>query len=95
MAEAFILRRAIKVHSVILANLVLAKDVVPEFLQESCTPEKLAGCLREVLGDSPLRRQQVEAFAGLDAIMSTGHQSPSVRAADIVLAAMRTGRRAG
>ncbi len=94
-AEAFILRRAIKVHSVILANLVLAKDVVPEFLQESCTPEKLADALREVLGDSPLRRQQVEAFAGLDAIMSTGHQSPSVRAADIVLAAMRTGRRAG
>ncbi len=94
-AEAFVLRRAIKVPSVILANLVLGSDVVPEFLQENCTPEKLADALREVLADSPLRRAQVEAFAGIDAIMSTGQQSPSVRAADIVLAAMRTARRAG
>ena len=34
--------RAIKVHSVILANLVVGDNVVPEFLQEDCTPEKLS-----------------------------------------------------
>jgi hypothetical protein len=39
-------------------------------------------------------RRQVEAFARLDAIMSTGNQSPSVRATDIVLDTMRKGRRA-
>ena len=50
--EAWILRRAIKVNSVILANLVIGDNVVPEFLQEDCTPEKLAQALREVLGDS-------------------------------------------
>jgi lipid-A-disaccharide synthase len=88
-AEAFILRRAIKVSSVILANLVIGKDVIPEYLQENCTPENLARALGEVLSDSPLRRQQVEAFATLDAKMSTGNTSPSVRAADIVLATMR------
>jgi PIN domain nuclease of toxin-antitoxin system len=43
--EAFILRRAIRVSSVILANLVIGKDVIPEFLQEDCTPEKLAPVL--------------------------------------------------
>ena len=91
--EAFILRRAIQVSSVILANLVIGKDVIPEFLQEDCTPEKLAAALSEVLTDSPLRRQQVEAFAQLDAIMSTGNTSPSVLAADIVLATMRKVRR--
>ncbi|MDA9440749.1 lipid-A-disaccharide synthase [Bradyrhizobium sp. CCBAU 51745] len=91
--EAFILRRAIQVSSVILANLVIGKDVVPEFLQEDCTPEKLAGALSEVLTDTPMRRQQVEAFAQLDTIMSTGNTSPSVLAADIVLATMRKGRR--
>ena len=47
--EAWILRRAIKVNSVILANLVIGENVVPEFLQEDCTPEKLAAALREVL----------------------------------------------
>jgi lipid-A-disaccharide synthase len=93
--EASILRRAISVKSVILANLVAGENVVPEFLQENCTPEKLSQALREVLADSPSRRRQVDAFAKIDAIMSTGNQSPSVRAADIVLAAMRKARGAG
>jgi lipid-A-disaccharide synthase len=91
--EAWILRRAIKVNSVILANLVIGENVVPEFLQEDCTPEKLAQALREVLGESGLRRRQVEAFAKIDQIMSTGNQPPSVRAADIVLETMWAGRR--
>ncbi len=91
--EAWILRRAIKVNSVILANLVIGENVVPEFLQQDCTPEKLAAALREVLGDSELRRKQVEAFAKIDSIMSTGNQPPSVLAADIVLETMWAGRR--
>ena len=92
--EAWILRRAIKVNSVILANLVIGENVVPEFLQEDCTPEKLAAALREVLGDSELRRKQLEAFGKIDGIMSTGNQPPSARAADIVLATMWKARRA-
>lgn len=92
--EAWILRRVIKVNSVILANLVVGENVVPEFLQEDCTPEKLATALREVLGDSALRRKQLEAFARIDGIMSTGNAPPSVRAADIVLATMRKSRQA-
>jgi lipid-A-disaccharide synthase len=91
--EAFILRRAIRVSSVILANLVIGREVIPEFLQEDCTPEKLSQALREVLSDSAMRREQLEAFATLDAIMSTGDQPPSVRAADIVLATMHKARR--
>jgi lipid-A-disaccharide synthase len=91
--EAFILRRAIKVRSVILANLVIGREVIPEFLQESCTADKLAAALTELLADSALRRQQLAGFAELDAIMSTGNVSPSVRAADIVLATMRQARR--
>ena len=93
-AEAIILRRAIKVQSVILANLVIGKEVVPEFLQENCTPEALARALREVMAATPERAMQVEAFGGIEAIMSTGGVLPSVRAADIVLAIMRRGRRA-
>ena len=91
--EAFILRRAIKVHTVILANLVIGREVIPEFLQQDCTAEKLAGALAELLSDSALRRRQLEAFATLDSIMSTGNVSPSVRAADIVLATMRKSRK--
>jgi lipid-A-disaccharide synthase len=93
--EAFILRRAIRVNSVILANLVVGENVVPEFLQENCRSERLMPALRDVLGDTAMRRQQVEAFARIDSIMSTGNQPPSVRAAEIVLATMRKARAPG
>lgn len=93
--EASIVRRALTVTSVILANLVIGENVVPEFLQENCTAEKLANALGEVLTDSPMRRRQVEAFARIDGIMSTGNQPPSVRAADIVLGMLRKSRRNG
>ena len=79
--------------SVILANLVIGENVVPEFIQEDCRADKLMPALREILSDTPLRRRQAAAFAGIDAIMSTGRQSPSVRAADIVLATMQKARR--
>jgi lipid-A-disaccharide synthase len=90
--EAFILRRAIRVNSVILANLVVGENVVPEFVQENCRSERLVPAMRDLLSDSAMRRKQIEAFARIDAIMSTGDQPPSVRAADIVLATMRRGR---
>ena len=92
--EAFVLLRAIKVNSVILANLVVGENAIPEFLQQNCTAAKLAPALREMMSDSAARRKQLEAFAKIDAILSTGNQPPSVLAADIVLAEMRKKRRA-
>ncbi len=92
--EAWIARRVIRVSSVILANLVIGENVVPEFLQEDCTPDRLVPALQDILADSPSRRRQIEAFGKLDAIMSTGNQPPSARAADIVLATLRQSRRA-
>jgi lipid-A-disaccharide synthase len=91
--EAWIMRRVIAVNSVILANLVIGENVVPEFLQQDCTPRKLSQALREVLDDTPSRRRQVEAFAKLDKIMSTGNRPPSVRAADVLLETMRKSHR--
>jgi lipid-A-disaccharide synthase len=91
--EAWILARAINVKSVILANLVIGENVVPEFLQQDCTPEKLSQALGEILADSALRQRQIEAFAAIDKVMSTGNQPPGVRAADIVLATLRKSRR--
>jgi lipid-A-disaccharide synthase len=91
--EAWIASRTIRVTSVILANLVLGQNVVPEFLQRDFTPEKLAPALQDILDDTPQRSRQVEAFARLDTIMSIGSRSPSVQATEIVLAAMRKSRR--
>jgi lipid-A-disaccharide synthase len=91
--EARILRSLIRVSSVILANLVIGDNVVPEFIQQDCVPDKLVPALRDILAETPLRRHQLEAFAKLDQIMSTGNQPPAARAADIVLATLRKARR--
>jgi lipid-A-disaccharide synthase len=83
--EAAVIRRLVRVPSYILANLVLGQNVVPELVQEQCTPQLLAAALAPLIGDTPERRRQVEAFATLDAIMEIGSRTPAARAADIVL----------
>ncbi len=80
-------------HSVILANLVLGENVVPEFLQRDCTPEKLAAALDLLIGETPQRHRQIEAFKRLDLIMSAGAATPSSKAAAIVLDIAQRGRR--
>ncbi len=88
--EYFLARRLIRVPSVILANLVLGENIVPELLQQDCTPDRLAGALAPLLRDTPERRRQLAAFERLDAIMQVGRASPSERAADIVAMAARS-----
>ena len=91
-AEAMIARRVIRVPSVILANLVLGENVVPELLQGDCTPDRLAAALAPLFGDTAERRRQTEAIERLDGIMQNGSAEPDERAADIVLALARAGR---
>jgi lipid-A-disaccharide synthase len=86
--EAFAARRLVRVQSVVLANLVIGENVVPEFLQEDCTPERLAAALVPLIGDTPERRRQVEAFSWLDTIVEIGSR-PAARAADIVLGSIQ------
>jgi lipid-A-disaccharide synthase len=90
---ALAIRLRARLPSVILANLVIGENVVPEFLQEDCTPEKLADALVAVVGDTEQRRRQIEAFQRLDEIMKIGGTSPSAKAAGLVLEAARLGRR--
>ncbi len=78
-------RLLINVPSVILANLTLGENIVPEFLQRDCTAERLAAAVLPLLADTPERRRQIEAFATLDAIMEVGTAQPSDRAASLVL----------
>jgi lipid-A-disaccharide synthase len=87
--EAWIVRRRITSSSVILANLVIGENVIPEFIQEECTALKLTPALRDVLTGTPMRRRQQAAFARIDDIMSTGALSPSERAADVVIGLLR------
>jgi lipid-A-disaccharide synthase len=89
---ARLIRLQAGLQSVILANLVVGENVVPELLQEECTPDRLADALVPLLPDTPERRRQIEAFARLDDIMAIGAMTPSAKAATIVLDVARRGR---
>ncbi|MGL4496493.1 MAG: lipid-A-disaccharide synthase [Beijerinckiaceae bacterium] len=83
--EAMIARRVIRVPSVILPNLILGEKAVPEFLQEDCTASHLAQAMRDVMADGGARAAQRAAFEKLDVIMALDGETPSERAARIVL----------
>lgn len=74
----------IAVPSIVLPNLILGENAIPERIQWDCTPDKLAAALVPLLGQMPERQAQLHAFARLDELMSTGDESPSARAARIV-----------
>ncbi len=82
-----------RLSSVILANLVIGENVVPEFLQRDCTPERLAGALVPLFSDTAERQRQIEAFRRLDSIMAIGTAAPSGQAAAIILDVALRGRR--
>ncbi|MEJ0076712.1 MAG: lipid-A-disaccharide synthase [Alphaproteobacteria bacterium] len=84
--EGAVFRLMAHIDTVILANLVLGENVVPEFLQRDCTPDRLAAALLPLLRESPERRHQIEAFARLDQVMDLAGEPPSTRAAQAVLA---------
>lgn len=83
--EAVIARRVIQVPSVILPNLILGENAIPEYLQENCTADQLASALQPLIGDTPERAAQLASFAKLDQKMALGERLPSEAAAQAVL----------
>src|SRR5262249_16845694 len=75
-----------RLPSIILTNLLLGENVVPELLQHNCTAEKLATSLLPLFGHTPERRRVTGAFSRLEAILEIGSSAPAVRPAEIVLA---------
>lgn len=84
-ATAFIVRRLISVKHASLVNLLTEREVVPEFLQENCTPERLAAAVEALLDSSEVRERQRQGFRELAKALGDAHPSPSERAAKVVL----------
>ena len=82
-------KHLIKVSSILLPNLILEEQAIPEFLQHECTPGPLALALAGLISNSPERARQLEALARLDAKMRLPHdEAPSAAAARETLATM-------
>ena len=71
--------------SIVLPNLVLEKNVFPEFIDKDCTPEKLAAALLPLLKGGRERDRQKSALKGLEKKMHPSRGQPSDQAAKIVL----------
>jgi lipid-A-disaccharide synthase len=93
--ESVIVRRLakpVRVASVLLANHVLGRLAVPEFIQQDCTAPALAKALGPLFAETPDRQRQIADLAELRGLMSVGDRSPDEAAADAVLALARTSR---
>ncbi|WP_119678348.1 lipid-A-disaccharide synthase [Indioceanicola profundi] len=87
-------RRLIRVSYVNLVNIMLDRALVPELLQQDCTPEKLAGAVDRLLTDPAARQAQKDGVAQVARWLGQGDVPPSRRAAEAVLKVM-AGRRGG
>ncbi|WP_342150693.1 lipid-A-disaccharide synthase [Methylorubrum sp. SB2] len=88
--EEVIARRLIQVPTIVLPNLILSENAMPEFVQTDCTPERLADTLAPLMAGGSARRTQLDALSRIDGMMRLpGDEEPSRAAARIVLAARR------
>ena len=85
------LKYVVKVPSIVLPNLILGRNAIPEFLQDACTPDQLAVALLPLLADSADRQKQVDAFASLETLMRLpGGRRPSDEAAELAVRTLST-----
>nr|WP_321459213.1 lipid-A-disaccharide synthase [uncultured Cohaesibacter sp.] len=75
-------------HSIVLTNLVLGRNAIPEFLDEEANAQNLADHLLPLLVASPERAAQEAALGELDGLMTLPDGIPSERVARIVLDAL-------
>ena len=80
-----IVRRVIRVRFVNLVNLMHDRLVMPELLQNDCTPEKLADAVGELLSNEESRQKQIAGLRDVAAWLGQGQFVPSERAAETVL----------
>ncbi len=82
---AFLARRMVRVKFAALVNLLAGREVVPELLQQLCTPERLAAIVAHLLEDTAAATAQRAAFSTILASLAPAHGLPSQAAAAVVL----------
>jgi lipid-A-disaccharide synthase len=82
---AMIARRLVRIPWAGLVNILAEADVMPEFLQERCTPANLAEALAPLVHGGPARDAQMSAMGGVMARLRAVPEPPSRAAARAVL----------
>ncbi len=79
-------RRIVQVPHIALANIVAGRRAAPEFLQQECTPSRLAPAVENILLDATARDDQIECFRAVSRQLGIGGTAPSELAARAVIA---------
>ncbi|MBO1078937.1 lipid-A-disaccharide synthase [Roseomonas haemaphysalidis] len=85
---AVIARRLVKVPHISIVNLLAERRIIPELVQEVCTPENLAAELVRLLTDPAAARAQRDGFASVFDLLRPPGGVPSEAAAQAVLRAI-------
>jgi lipid-A-disaccharide synthase len=89
-ATAFLVRRmGVNVEYAALVNLLVGRRLVPELIQEDCTPQKLAAAMEELFVSDEARKAQREGFRQVIKMMGKATPPPSEHAAKVVLDIVR------
>jgi lipid-A-disaccharide synthase len=87
---AAIARRLFTVSHASLVNLLAEREIVPELIQQSCTPDRLAAALRAPLDGPAVAAAQRAGFHDALAMLRPPAGTPSEAAADVVCAMLTT-----
>lgn len=74
-----------------LVNILLDREVVPEFIQERCRGDLIAGKLLELLNDAAVRDAQLQSADAALSMLRPLNGSPSASAATVVLSLLDSG----
>ena len=88
---AFLARRLIRTEYASLVNILAGCAVMPEFIQEKCTPAALANAAARLLDDLSTWSEQSAGLAEVVAMLAVEGKPPSERAAEIVLGHIERG----
>lgn len=82
---AAIVRRMAIAPSATLSNLIMGEHIVPEYLQNDCTPANLVPAVEKILLDEEARNAQIQAAEEIARALGLEGSPPADRAADVVL----------
>jgi lipid-A-disaccharide synthase len=76
--SAFFLKRMLKISYFSIINILAKKSIIPEFIQEACTPQNLYQAMKTLIDDKEQALKQVEeSYEIINLLKNDEHSSPA------------------
>jgi lipid-A-disaccharide synthase len=85
----WLVKRLIQIPYICMVNILLKRQVVPEFIQQHCRADTLSKALLDLMTNDSLREKQLRAFDRVEAMLSPQGKTPSGAGADVVVSLVR------